>query len=317
MHGVREAKQKILGAKTIVISGHINPDGDSIGSLLAMGLGLEKLGKTIYMISCDGAPKKYRFLPGARRIVKTTDIACDLAIAVDCSNKEILGDNLKAFKNAKAILSIDHHAFRRPFEDISLIDHKAAAVGEIIYILLKELGADISKDIAQNLLTSIIVETNSFRLPSIRTLTFQLCAELLDKKVDFYKLVDKVYWSETKEAAVLSGICLARCKFLKNNKIAWSIVRKSDFQKAKGSDEDVDAVAERIRSIRGVKIVVLFREKDEKMLRVSLRSKGRFNIASVAEKFGGGGHFDIAGCQIPYTKEMMQKVLNSARGLLE
>ena len=310
------AKQKILEARNIVIAGHINPDGDSIGSLLSLGLGLKQLGKQICMISEDGVPNRYRTLPGALYIRKDLKINPDLAIAVDCSNEEILGKTFDIFCKAKNILEIDHHEFRRPFGNIKLIDHRAAAVGELIYLLLRGLKIKITKDIAQNLLTSIIVETNSFSLPNVRPFTFEVCAELIKKKVDFHKLVEMVFWSKTKAAVVLTGICLSRCKFLKSAKIAWSIIRQSDFDKAKGRDEDVDAVADQLRSISSVKIVVLFREKHKGKLRVSLRSKNNINVASVAEKYKGGGHFDVAGCTISNNPRSIKAFLREAAALL-
>lgn len=316
MHDLREVKRHILESRNIVIAGHINPDGDSIGSLLALGLGLERLGKRVYMVSPDGVPKRYVKLPRAGRIIKNTKINPDLAISVDCSNKELLGSAFKIFKRSKLILEIDHHEFRRPFGDIRFIEHKAAAVGELIYSLLRELKVKITRDIAQNLLTSIIVETNSFRLPNVRTLTFKVCADLISKDVDFYKLVDLVFWSKTGESAILTGICLSRCRFLKEGRIAWSIVRNSDFNRIRGRDEDVDAVADEMRSIRGVKIVVLFREAKKGILRLSLRSKGNINIASLAEKHGGGGHFDAAGCTILYNQKAIKGLLQGAEKLV-
>ncbi len=317
MFDFKTIKNKILKAKNIIIAGHINPDGDSIGSLLSLGLGLEKLGKNVSMVSVDGVPKRYRFLPGAGRIIRRANKPVDLAIAVDCSNKEILGATYRVFKNAKDILDIDHHEFKRPFGNLFLVDYKAAAVAELIYLLLGELKIGIDRDMAENLLTSIIVETNSFRLPTVRPLTFEICKELIKKGVDFYKLVDMVFWSRTKESAILTGICLTRCKFVEDNRLAWSIIRKKDFDLIKGEDEDIDGAADEIRSIQGVEIVVLFREKSDRTLRVSLRSKDKINIASIAEYYKGGGHFDIAGCSIPNNQKSIRNLLAMARGLLQ
>ncbi len=311
---------RVLGAirkaKTIVISGHRNPDGDSIGSLLALGLGLEKAGKRVYMISGDEVPGIYAFLPGYGRIQKTIEGSVDLAIAVDCGMKDLLGENAGVFKKAKSVLEIDHHEFREPFGDMRLIDHEAAAVGELVYGLFKKLRIAIDKDIAINILTSVIIETNSFRLPKVRTQTFRICAGLLSTGIDFYKLVEALFWLKTKESVILSGICLSRCRFLKNGQIAWSIVKRSDFQKVKGKEYDVDAVAEEMRCIRGVEVIVLFRETNKNMLRVSLRSKGKHNVASIAEKYKGGGHFDTAGCFIPNTSSSVKRFLALAENLL-
>ena len=316
MRGLEQAQKSIMEAKEIIISGHINPDGDSIGSLLSVGLGLERLGKRVHMVSADGVPKKYRLLPGARRIMSKAKRPADLAIAVDCSNREILGPTFDIFKRSKHILEIDHHDFRRPFGDMVFMDADAAAVGELIYLLLENLNINITDEIAQNLLVSIIVETDSFRLPNVRAVTFEVCTELIKRGVDFYKLTDMVFWSRTRESAILSGICLARCKFINGGKIAWSMIRAKDFRKVKGRDEDVDAVADEIRSIKEVEIAVLFREKGAGALRVSLRSKNKINIASIAERYNGGGHYDVAGCTIPNNKRSMREVLGLAAGLL-
>lgn len=314
---IDEAKSSILKAKTIAISGHVNPDGDSLGSLLSLGLGLESIGKRVCMINQDALPKTYASLPGANRIIKTIKGKVDLAIAVDCSTKELLGKTLSVFKKAKSILEIDHHEFRRPFGDIRLVDYKAAAVGELVHILLKALNVKITRNIAENLLTSIIVETNSFKLNNVRPFTFRLCAQLLEAGVDFPKLVDIMYWSRTKESVILSGLCLARCKFLANSRLVWSIVRAKDYAKIKGKDYDIDAVANEMRAIKGVEIAVLFRQQYKKILRLSLRSKGEINIAGIAEKYGGGGHFDTAGCYIPNNAKSIKEILSLAKNLLQ
>lgn len=312
----KQIKQKIIRAKEIAIVSHINPDGDTIGSLLSLGLGLERLGKRVYMISADGVPRRYSFLPGAGRVTNNLDRAVDLAITVDCSNKELLGRAYDCIKNTKDILEIDHHEFRRPFGNLFLIDKKAASVGELIYILLEKLKVPIEPDIAQDILTSIIVETDSFSLPNVRALTFEICRKLMGKGANFYKLVDTLFWSKPKESVILSGICLARCRFIKKDKLVWSIVRKKDFDSVKGRDEDVDAVADQMRSIQGVEIAVLFRQKSEEILRVSLRSKGKINVGSIAEYYKGGGHFDVAGCFIANSPKSIKDLLTMAGNLL-
>lgn len=316
MKGLEQAKEKIMRAADIAISGHINPDGDSIGSILSLGLGIERLGKKVRMISQDGVPKRYRHLPGADRIIERVIGVPELAITVDCGDKSMLGKTLGAFSKAKDMLEIDHHEFRKFYGTAALIDHKAAAVGELVYILLTELGVEITKDIAQNILTSIIVETSSFRLPNIRPLTFWICAELIKKGVDFYNLVDTIFWAKSRESALLLGMCLSRCRFLKDERIVWSRITKEDFKKTGGRDEDVDPVVDELRSIKGVQIAVFFRERTNKKMRVSLRSKGKINVAAIAEKYGGGGHFDSAGCYIPNDESSVKRLLRSVEKLV-
>lgn len=317
MQNIIHAKRAIEEAQTIVIACHINPDGDTIGSLLSLGLGLQKMGKKVFLLSQDGVPKKYVTLPGADLIHKSWKKEygslqkLDLAISVDCSTRELLGKSYDVFRFAKKIIEIDHHEFRRPFGDIALIDENAAAVGEIIYDLLHCMKIPIGTAIAQNILTSIVVETNSFRLPNVRPKTFDICSSLMKVGVDFYHLSELVYWSKSKEAEILIGLCISRCEFLCKGKIVWSIIRTSDFSKVKGKDEDVDSVASDMLAIKGVAVSVFFREKTQSVYRVSLRSKGAVNVARIAEKFGGGGHFDVAGCILKNHDEEIKKMLDA------
>ena len=126
-----------------------------------------------------------------------------------------------------------------------------------------------------------------------------------------------VFWSKRKQTIILSGICLSRCKFMNKNRIAWSIIKQKDFKSVKGSDADVDSVADEIRSINKVLIAILFREKENNTLRVSLRSKGKINVASIAEQYGGGGHFDVAGCTIANNQKSIDELLLMANRLVK
>lgn len=312
----RKIRNAVKESRTIAISGHTNPDGDSIGSLLALGLGLESIGKKVYMLCQDEVPLNYRSLPGARRILKTAKKNVDLAIAVDCSIIDLLDKNIEVFRKAAYVLEIDHHAFRKPFGNIHLIDHSASAVGEIVYILLKKLGIKITRGISENILTSIIVETNLFKLPNIKPGIFAICADLLKKGVDFSKLTNKVYGPKTKEAMMLSAVCLLRAKFLKKGRMIWSTLTNKDFIKVRAKHYDADAIANEMNSMKGVEVAVLFREKNKKILRASLRSKGDINVGKIAQEYKGGGHFDIAGCHIGNNTKSIKRFLSTVAGLL-
>ena len=310
-------RQLVLSAEKIIISGHSNPDGDSIGALLSLGMGLESLGKEVFMVCHDQIPKKYKNLPGISQIVKSSNQNFDLAIAVDCGSKEMIGPTYQVFKKANRILEIDHHRSRIPFGDVSFVDPDASSAGELVYELLIDLDIPITTDIAQNILTSILVETNSFRLPGIRPRTFELCAELLRTGVNFHKLAESVYWVTSKETAILSGICLSRCKFAFDGQIAWSIINRKDFKKIGAIDADADPITETIRSIQGVKIAILIRENSHNQMRISIRSKDGINVSAIAEKFGGGGHLSAAGCTIAKNKNVLTMLINQAEMVLE
>jgi phosphoesterase RecJ-like protein len=307
----------ILSAERIIIIGHTNPDGDSIGALLSLGLGLESIGKEVHMVCHDQIPKKYKNLPGISQVVKSSNHNFDLAIAVDCGSKEMIGPAYEIVKKANQILEIDHHRSRIPFGDISFVDPDASSAGELVYELLLDLEIPITTDIAQNILTSILVETNSFRLPAIRPRTFELCADLLRTGVNFHKLAESVYWVTSKETALLSGICLSRCKFSFDGQIAWSMIYRKDLKKIGATDADADPITEKLRSIQGVKIAILIRENSHNQLRISIRSKDGINVSAIAEKFGGGGHLSAAGCTIPKKKSYLTTLIKQAETVLE
>lgn len=317
MKGIKQAVKVIKQAEKVAIAAHLNPDGDTIGSLLALGLGLRKAGKKVLLVSGDGVPKKYSTLPGAGRIRKRLTEKVDLAITVDCNAPEMVGPNLEDLKKKSGIvLAIDHHEIREPFEDIILIDEGAASVGEMIFILLGKLDIDIDRNIAMNILTSIIVETNSFRFPNVKASTFGICEKLVKTGVDFYNLVETVFWANKRTTVVLSSVFMARCKFQAKGRLAWTVARQRDFVKAGGKDEDVDALPDMIRAIKGVDIVIFFREKSAKKLRVSLRSKKDINIARLAREYGGGGHSDVAGCYIDNTPGAIKGLISKAKRYL-
>lgn len=312
MKSLRRAVKAIRAAKTVVISGHVNPDGDSLGSLLSLGLGLRAQGKRVWLLSADRVPEQYRALPGARTLVRTLDRRVDLAIAVDCSTFEVLGTVGPAFERARTILEIDHHEFRSPFGDIRLVDPRAGSVGEIVFQILQALRVPLTRPIAVNILTSIIVETNLFSQKNIQPATFDLCARLIRTGIDFSSLVHRVYGPRTRKGALLSAHCLSRCQFLAGGRLIWGMVRARDFRKFKAKDSDVDALPNEMCAIDGVRVAMLFRQKERGMLRVSLRSRNGVNVGKLAERCGGGGHADIAGCMIPDQKQAVARLVRAA-----
>jgi len=295
---LEKATACIQNSDRILIASHINPDGDTIGSLLALGLGLERLNKKIVMVSQDGVPDRYKSLPGADRVLTAYEEGMDLAISVDCGALELLGTTQKAFSRSKKILQIDHHDVGNHFGDYLLIDSSIAAAGEEVYHLLNALGVEIDLTIAKCLLTSLVVETSSFRLPNVTERTFKICSELLNKGVDFASFVQEIFWKKDVTACRLFGLSLSRVILDCDGKLAWSVLRQEDFTEMGGKESDVDDVADAIRTIDGVWVTVFFREQTDGTLRVSLRSRADINVAKVAEKFGGGGHWDAAGCKI-------------------
>jgi len=261
------------------------------------------------MVSPDGVPSRYKFLPGSELVLDRLRGDVDVAIAVDCGSIRQLGRFARVFRSTKTTFQIDHHDFTDAFCQYPIVDANAAAVGEIIYEILKCLKVRMTPVIATCLLTSIIVDTGSFRFSNIRSNTFRICADLLDEGVDLKYLMEKAYWKKTESTVRLEALCIETMKFERNGKVVWSLVKRSDFEKVNGMLADVDGVADDLRSIEGVKIAALFRESDRKTLRVSLRSSPGINVARVASHFGGGGHFQSAGCMIKNNKTHRDKLI--------
>ncbi|MDD5019698.1 MAG: bifunctional oligoribonuclease/PAP phosphatase NrnA [Candidatus Omnitrophica bacterium] len=297
----RRVADAIRKARRIAIFVHMFPDGDALGSMAALAMGLKRLHKDVTLFSPSVLPRRYHFLPfyGSIRLKDAGRRSFDLAIALDCASRVQLGALYeKIFRPARQTIEIDHHAFRKPFARCRLIDERAAAVGEIIYDLIRMMGIPLDRRMAVCLLVSIIVETGSFRLPTISAKTFNICADLISRGVDYYDLVEKSYWSRTSQEAKLLGICFSRIRFFKHKRLAVTYVTAADLKRLAASEEDVDPIADQIRTLKDVKVVLLFREMTGGRWRVSLRSKGRVNVGLIAEEFGGGGHPDVAGCFI-------------------
>lgn len=313
---IKEAVEAIHHAKKIIVACHVNPDGDTLGCQLALGLSLLRLGKRIILLSQDGVPNRFQFLQGSELIVLKTSETADLAIAVDCGSKAQLGSIATAFFKAKTTIQVDHHDFGEAFGKIQVMEEEASAVGEIVYELIRALKVEITPAIATCLLTSIIVDTGAFRFSNIRPKTFEICSQLIRTGVDLQHLIEESYWKKTRSMARLSGYCLMNSHFSDNGQVAWTTVYQKDFKRFKAQLSDVDAVADDLRAIEGVKIAACFRETDKKRFRASLRSTYGINVANVARLFGGGGHHNSAGCSISNLESEKEKLLKELDALI-
>lgn len=295
---MQKAAKALRAAKTVVVASHVNPDGDTIGCLLALGHGLLQMSKRVILVSPDGMPARFQFLPGSNLVLTGTKVKADVAVAVDCGSGSQLGPFYSVFGAAKTTIQIDHHDFGEGFSKLLVVDTEAAAVGEIIYDLLKLLKVPVTPAIATCLLTSIIVDTGSFRFSNVRSRTLRICADLLDKGVDMKYLIEEAYWKRSLATSRLEAVGTMNMKFEQNGKVVWTVVRQADFKRQNGGIADADGVADSLRSIDGVKIAAVIRETSSGRYRISLRSGVGINVAIVAKEFGGGGHHYAAGCSL-------------------
>jgi bifunctional oligoribonuclease and PAP phosphatase NrnA len=313
---IGKAVAAIKRAKKVLIVSHRNPDGDTIGCMLALGLALIQKEKEVVLLCQDGIPTRFQFLPGSELVVSETEERPDLAIAVDCGSARQMGRAGKVFFKSPVTIQVDHHDFGEAFGKIRVLNHEASAVGEIVYELIRILGADVTPAIATCLLTSIIIDTGSFRFSNVRPKTFSICSELMKKGIDLQNLVEESYWKKSVPMAKLVSHGILNAIFSAGGSFVFSTVSQKDIRRFGAKLSDADSVADDLRSVEGVKVAVLFRETEHKNLRVSLRSKDGINVALVARRFGGGGHHNSAGCVIKNLKSQKEKLLKEIEALV-
>lgn len=306
----------IRKSRSIIIASHVHPDADALCSSLALGRGLRSLGKKV-SVAVDGRiPALYRDLPGIKMAKPFLPYNKDLAISIDCASTVQLGKLAGPFFSSRQILEIDHHRYRFRFGTFQLVDEGISSAAELVFLLLHKLRIPVDKIIAENLLTAIVTETSAFRLPKVDSLTFSVCAMLMRSGLDYQKITQRYYWQQSVSRLRLSGLCFSRIKEEQGGRLIWSQVFKEDFKRLKGRQEDVDAVADELRTIKKVKVAILFREEPGSKLRVSLRSKGTIDVGVLASQYGGGGHFDVASCFISNTALAKRQFLKRAGALL-
>lgn len=309
--------EEIKKAESIVILTHENPDGDAVGSSIAMYLGLKEIGKTPDIIIPE-FPRAFENLPGIENIKKESDIEnYDLAIALDTASIKMLNGYSKYFEDAKTKIVIDHHSSNTMFGDYNYVDQDSPACAQLLLVLFNYFNIEVSKEIGTAILAGIITDTGGFRYDGVTAETFELVAALCKKGVKVSKVYQKVFASTSKSKFFLHRIALDRLEILENEKIAFTYITKNDENSVGAENGDYDGIVEQGRDIEGVEISIFLRET-EKGIKASLRSKDYVNVSELCRIFGGGGHIRAAGCTIPGTIEQVKtQILNQARAMLK
>lgn len=282
--------------KNILIATHVNPDGDALGSSLALADALVTLDKEVQIYSRDKTPPLYKFLPGHRRITSRVAAAMKndpLLVLLDCNSRERAA--LTGYVFRKSVV-IDHHETENDFGDIRWIDRSAAATGLMIYFLIKALGIALTKDIATNLYTAVAVDTGTFRYSNTKSDVLRAGADLIESGAEPHRIADYLY--ETWDRNRFRLLAMALDTLHIHNGLATTYITKDMFRRTITGFEDTENFANFPRMIDSVKVSAIFREVESGMWKVSLRSKGSFNVAKIAEGFGGGGHRNAAGYRI-------------------
>jgi len=289
--------EEIDKAKSIVILTHETPDGDAIGSSLALYAGLKQLGKDADVIIPEYS-KTFEFLPNSKEIKKEGRLQnYDLAIALDCGDIRRLNGFVDYFENANTRISIDHHSSNTMFADYNFVNPMAPATAQILIIILEALGIIINKEIGTCLLTGIITDTGGFKYKGITAETFEFVAELLATGVNVSDIYKKVLQTISRTRFNLKQIAMNRIEFLENGKLTFTYITKEDEQNVGAGINDHDGIVEMGRDVEGVEVSIFLRETDNGY-KISLRSNEYVNVSDICLMFGGGGHVRAAGGNI-------------------
>jgi bifunctional oligoribonuclease and PAP phosphatase NrnA len=277
--------------------GHVHPDADVLGTLLALGQALEARGWTVMYGGPHPAPQLLGFLPGIDQYARlaTAPGPLDVAVLTDCPNPERTEGLLAQARQAGGrVVNIDHHHDNRRYGDVNWVEPRAAATGEMVYTLLAALGAPLTRAIATNLFTAIHMDTGSFRYSNVTPETFRIAGALVAAGADPAFISNQLYERRSAQALHLLGETLARVELSPDGQVAWLALPAGAVPEAFVEAEDLVNYP---RSVDSVRVACLLRERDG-AVKVSLRGKGDVDVSRIAAGFGGGGHPNAAGCTV-------------------
>ncbi|HOI75117.1 MAG TPA: bifunctional oligoribonuclease/PAP phosphatase NrnA [Syntrophales bacterium] len=315
--------QKILDiihrGRSFLVVAHARPDGDSVGSMLALYHMLKTAGKEPLVYSQDAIPENYRFLPGSGEVVFDLPAGrmYDAVFLLDCSELDRVGDRWEEISKAGPLVNIDHHISNDRFTDVFLIDAHASSTAELLYRLAVALGWELSKEAADCLYTGILTDTGGFCYGNTGRDSLFAAADLVASGANPQWVSENVYESKPLEKIRLLARAMATMEFQLDGKVGLMVVTLADFAASGALFEHTEGFVDFPRGIRGVQVSVLFTEVADRSYKVSLRSKGRVNIEKVARSFGGGGHMNAAACRLEgELADVVRRVLEEIEAVL-
>ena len=311
---IEQLNNSIKHSKNILIVSHINPDGDTLGSMCAMfNLIKDNYKKTCDMVAVSDVPTTYQFLPEADKIkhINEYDLSriYDLVINVDIAAPDRCTDAKTLFDKAKNNVNIDHHETNLNYGNINIVHPKAAATAEVIFDIAQQLKWKISEKSAICLYVGIMTDTGCFRFSNTTPKTMDFAGKLITLGAKPDEMFQKCYESNSKEMVLFQNYCIGKSEFLNNDKIAFTTVYKKDLEKFNNQGEDfTDGLTEKLRAIKTTEIAFVIKETGNSISKLSMRSK-TVNVAQICSKFGGGGHKLAAGAVIKSNVETAVKLV--------
>jgi phosphoesterase RecJ-like protein len=290
----------LRSGQRFLVTTHLEPDGDGVGSAAALALVLASLGRDVTLYSADPIPRKLQFLPGVASFVPEIppEARFDVTLVTDCSDLTRMGPHFPSADRRGTLVFIDHHVTRGDQADIDFNDETAPAVGEMVQRVLRALEVPLSTEVAECLYASLLTDTGSFRYTNTSPVAMRSAAELLEAGVDPWKMASLLFESEPAERVRLLGLVLQSLDVSPDGRCATLRATQEMLEASGATPEMLDGFVNHARSIVGVEVAIFFFELKEGGYRVSLRSRGQVNVAALAALFGGGGHFHAAGCTV-------------------
>lgn len=304
------ATKTLKNASQILVVSHVNPDGDAIGSTLAVGLMAKSLGIPVTLVNESPVPEKLAFLPGADQIQLPSQVEerFSVIIAVDAADISRIGECQQLFADDPVIINIDHHPTNDHFGTINVVKAGAAATVEILYHWIKDLNLSISEQLANVLYAGLLTDTGGFRYSNTSSSVLRIAATLLEAGAASYELADRL----------LESISVRYLEQLKAALSTMQIVLDGKVAYITSEEEDNEGLVNFARNIEGVDVGILFRARDKHHIKVSMRSRNIIDVSQVALSLGGGGHARAAGCTVEGTiDEVIHNVLEKMKEAFE
>ncbi|WP_258360868.1 DHH family phosphoesterase [Moorella sulfitireducens] len=317
MTAIESIAATLAAAREAAVVSHIIPDGDCLGSTLALALALRQRGAKVVAVNADPVPEMFHFLPGQETIIppaRVTEVP-GLLVMVDSTDMERAGEGFSRWRQKTGtVINIDHHVSNTRFGDLNLVDGRAAATAELVFAILEKMPVTITPDIATCLYTALATDTGSFQYENCTAATMRLAARLMELGADLPRIREYLWERKPLAGIRLLAAALPTLTLAYDGRIAWMTVSGTALEATGARPEDAEGLVNYPRSIAGVEVGLLFRELPGGQVKVSLRSKKSVDVNAIAARFGGGGHRRAAGCTVKGDLDAVVAMVVAAAG---
>lgn len=310
---IAQIATKIKELKRVLIFSHNRPDGDTIGSATALRSALISLGVSVDLCCESEIPPKYEFISATKSYKKSNYYAdkinnYDGFISVDCSTETMFSDSYSVYMKGKVKINVDHHVSNSRYADYNYVEDCGACC-EITYALIKELGAEITPDVANGLILGIVTDTGNFAHSNVTERTLLIAADLVKHGADLHNVIEKTFKSQPRERADLYAKTMSKIRYELDGALAITVITRKDLADFNANDAMTEGFIDFPLSVNGVEVAISILETADKRFKISFRSKGQVNVNEIASIYGGGGHILASGAVLSgYLEDIIDKL---------